>query len=47
MIHPAQIDVVKQAFTPSPQLLEWAEGLILSFKEHEISGKVACINNIL
>ena len=43
VIHPDQVPVVQQAFSPSPQQTEWALGLIEAFEQHQVSGKVrAC-----
>ena len=38
IIHPTQIEVVHQIFTPSPQEVEWANGLLVAFEEHHSSG---------
>ena len=40
VIHPNQISVVQTAFSPTRKSMEWAEGVISSFKEHEAGGKV-------
>ena len=40
VIHPDQVPVVRQAFSPSPERIEWATGLIEAFCEHQKSGKV-------
>ena len=40
VIHPAQLPVVNQAFTPSPDKISWAKGLIHAFQLHQQSGKV-------
>lgn len=40
MIHPNQIVVVQEQFSPSPEKIKWAEELIAAFKEHQQLGKV-------
>ena len=40
VIHPGQVPVVQEAFSPSPQQVEWAQGLIQAFHQHQASGKV-------
>ena len=40
VIHPAQVAVVQEAFTPSTEKVEWATQLIKEFEEHQTSGKV-------
>ena len=40
VIHPAQIDVVNQAFSPTKEQIEYAEGLVEAFDAHQKSGKV-------
>jgi len=40
VIHPLQIPVVQEAFTPSEQKIEWATELIKAFQDHQMSGKV-------
>lgn len=40
MIHPNQIAVVQEQFSPSPEKIKWAEELIAAFKEHQQLGKV-------
>nr|CAD7431141.1 unnamed protein product [Timema monikensis] len=40
VIHPGQIPIVQQAFMPAPATVEWAEGLIAAFQEHQKIGKV-------
>ena len=40
VIHPDQVPVVRQAFSPSPERVKWATGLIKAFYEHQKSGKV-------
>ena len=39
-IHPAQIAVVQECFSPSQTKVEWATELIKAFNEHQSSGKV-------
>ncbi|KAJ8923234.1 hypothetical protein NQ315_001790 [Exocentrus adspersus] len=41
VIHPGQVPVVQEAFLPTKAQLEWAEGLLQSFKEHQKTGKGA------
>ena len=41
MIHPSQVPIVQEAFSPSQKRLEWASQLIREFREHEKSGKGA------
>lgn len=41
VIHPSQIEVVQQAFTPSTEKIEWARELIQAFDTHQQSGKGA------
>ena len=40
MIHPNQIAVVQEQFSPSAEKIKWAEELIAAFKEHQQLGKV-------
>lgn len=40
VIHPNQITVVQEQFSPSPEKIKWAEELIAAFKEHQQLGKV-------
>ena len=40
VIHPAQVPIVQEAFTPSSEKVEWATQLIKEFEEHQTSGKV-------
>ena len=40
VIHPAQVTVVQETFTPSTEKVEWATQLIKEFEEHQTSGKV-------
>lgn len=41
VIHPGQIQVTHEAFSPSPAKIEWARGLVRAFDEHQHSGKVS------
>ncbi|KAM5147487.1 citramalyl-CoA lyase, mitochondrial isoform 1-T2 [Callospermophilus lateralis] len=41
VIHPNQIAVVQEQFTPSPEKIQWAEELIAAFKAHQQLGKGA------
>ncbi|XP_012296385.1 citramalyl-CoA lyase, mitochondrial isoform X2 [Aotus nancymaae] len=41
VIHPNQIAVVQEQFSPSPEKIKWAEELIAAFKEHQQLGKGA------
>ena len=40
VIHPDQVPIVRQAFSPSPEMVNWATGLIQAFHDHQKSGKV-------
>ena len=40
VIHPAQVPVVQQAFSPSRGQVTWASGIIRAFHQHQESGKV-------
>ncbi len=40
VIHPGQVDVCQQAFTPSKDKIDWAIGLIDAFNHHQKSGAV-------
>jgi hypothetical protein len=42
LIHPGQVDICQESFTPSPEKIEWARELIHSFAAHQDSGKVVC-----
>lgn len=42
VIHPNQLPVVKASFSPKPEQVEWASGLIEAFHDHQKSGKVCC-----
>ncbi|KAK7831552.1 hypothetical protein U0070_015064 [Myodes glareolus] len=41
VIHPNQIAVVQEQFTPTLEKIQWAEELIAAFKEHQQLGKGA------
>ncbi|XP_018570910.1 citramalyl-CoA lyase, mitochondrial [Anoplophora glabripennis] len=41
VIHPGQVPVVHEAFLPTKSQVNWAEGLLKSFEEHQKSGKGA------
>ncbi|CAH0563900.1 unnamed protein product [Brassicogethes aeneus] len=41
VIHPGQVPVVQNAFLPTSSQVEWAQGLLKSFKEHQKTGKGA------
>ncbi|XP_006141617.1 citramalyl-CoA lyase, mitochondrial [Tupaia chinensis] len=41
VIHPNQIAVVQEQFSPSPEKIKWAEELMAAFKEHQRLGKGA------
>jgi len=41
VIHPIQVPVVQEAFSPSPKKVEWATELIKAFEEHQQSGKAS------
>ncbi|XP_064618421.1 citramalyl-CoA lyase, mitochondrial-like [Liolophura sinensis] len=41
VIHPGQISTVQEAFTPSPEKIEWATELIQAFDGHQKSGRGA------
>ena len=41
VIHPAQVPIVQDAFSPSPAKVEWATELIKAFEQHQLSGKVS------
>jgi citrate lyase beta subunit len=39
-IHPGQVQIVQQAFSPSKEKIEWATELVKAFEQHQSSGKV-------
>ena len=41
VIHPKNIDIVQNVFSPSPEKVEWANELLQQFYEHEQTGKGA------
>ena len=40
VIHPDQISVVNEAFSPSQEKIQWARDLIAEFEGHQATGKV-------
>lgn len=40
VIHPGQVPIVQEAFLPTKSQIEWAEGLLNSFEQHQKTGKV-------
>ena len=40
-IHPDQIEIVNQAFTPTPAEIEQAAALVAAFEENREAGKMA------
>jgi citrate lyase subunit beta-like protein len=40
VIHPSQVAVVQECFSPSVERLKWATELMEAFQEHQKSGKV-------
>jgi len=43
VIHPDQVPIVTKIFSPSPEQVEWAKGLIDAFHHHHQSGKACCL----
>ncbi|XP_042316027.1 citramalyl-CoA lyase, mitochondrial isoform X2 [Sceloporus undulatus] len=41
VIHPNQVAVVQEQFSPSPEKIKWAQELIMAFEEHQHVGKGA------
>lgn len=41
IIHPNQIQIVQETFLPSKVQIDWAEGLLDSFQQHQSIGKVS------
>lgn len=41
IIHPGQIDVVQEAFSPSDERVRWSQGIVSAFDEHKKIGKVS------
>ncbi|XP_063248428.1 citramalyl-CoA lyase, mitochondrial isoform X4 [Prinia subflava] len=44
VIHPNQIAVVQEQFSPSPEKIKWAQELISAFEEHQRLGKLYSVN---
>ena len=40
VIHPDQVPIVREAFSPSPSQAKWATELIEEFHQHQLTGKV-------
>jgi citrate lyase subunit beta-like protein len=40
VIHPIQVDVTQEAFSPSKEKIQWACGLVEAFEKHQSSGAV-------
>lgn len=40
VIHPNQIPICQEAFSPATEKIEWARELIDGFEKHQKSGKV-------
>jgi len=40
VIHPGQIQVVQEEFSPSQERVQWAKELIAAFDQHQKEGKV-------
>ncbi|EDV23849.1 uncharacterized protein TRIADDRAFT_26921 [Trichoplax adhaerens] len=43
VIHPGQIDIVQESFSPSKEQIEWAKALSIAFEDHQQQGKGAFI----
>ena len=43
VIHPNQIDIVNQAFSPSAEKIEWAKELVMAFEKQSSEGIVSTI----
>ena len=41
MIHPNQIEIVNEAFSPSAEKIEWAKELVTSFEKQSSEGVVS------
>ena len=41
VIHPNQVAIVREAFTPSQERVDWATQLIAAFEQHQQSGHVS------
>ena len=44
VIHPAQVPVVREAFSPSEERVQWASRLISAFNHHQHSGHVSLLH---
>ena len=44
-IHPSQIDIVNDAFTPSPERIADAAELIAAFERHAADGRLSFLHN--
>jgi citrate lyase subunit beta/citryl-CoA lyase len=44
-IHPQQIDIVNDAFTPSPQRVADAAELVAAFERHAADGRLSFLHN--
>jgi citrate lyase beta subunit len=44
VIHPNQIDIVNEAFSPSPEKIEWARELVAAFEQQSNEGIVSIRN---
>ena len=47
VIHPIQVPIVQDAFSPSQMKVDWATELIKAFEEHQQFGKVRAQYNVL
>jgi citrate lyase beta subunit len=47
VIHPMQVDVTQEAFTPSKEKIKWACGLVEAFEAHQSSGAVWDLLNLI
>ena len=43
VIHPNQIDIVNEAFSPSPEKIEWAKELVAAFEQQSNEGIVSLV----
>ncbi|XP_049857835.1 citramalyl-CoA lyase, mitochondrial-like [Schistocerca gregaria] len=43
VIHPNQVRIVQDAFSPTPEKVQWATDLIAAFNEHQLKGKGAFV----
>jgi citrate lyase subunit beta-like protein len=46
VIHPNQLPVVNEAFTPSAERVKWATELIAAFEQHHQSGTVCKVKPV-